>query len=83
MQPLGENSPLQGYRGKNKGGGKHHICLEVGDIQAAMEDLRGKNVSTLSKKANTGAQGNAAIFLHRKDCGGALVELAQVCLELN
>ncbi|KAG0410803.1 hypothetical protein HPB47_012078 [Ixodes persulcatus] len=78
LLPLGEKSPVQGFLDKNKSGGMHHICLEVDNIQAAVEDLRGKNVRTLSEKPSTGAHGKPVIFLHPKDCGGVLVELEEV-----
>lgn len=78
LLPLGEKSPVQGFLDKNKSGGMHHICLEVDNIQAAVEDLRNKNVRTLSEKPSTGAHGKPVIFLHPKDCGGVLVELEEV-----
>jgi methylmalonyl-CoA/ethylmalonyl-CoA epimerase len=35
LQPLGENSPIQGFVDKNVSGGMHHICYEVDDLTAA------------------------------------------------
>lgn len=78
LLPLGEKSPIESYLDKNKGGGMHHICLEVDNIQAAIEDLRKKNIRTLSKEPSIGAHGKPVMFLHPKDCGGVLVELEQV-----
>ncbi|CAN7947256.1 unnamed protein product, partial [Ixodes hexagonus] len=75
LLPSGKNRPLQSFLDKNKSGGMHHICLEVDNIQAAVEDLRSKNVRTLSEKPSIGAHGKPVIFLHPKDCGGVLVEL--------
>lgn len=78
LLPLGEKSPIESYLDKNKGGGMHHICLEVDNIQAAIEDLQKKNIRTLSKEPSIGAHGKPVMFLHPKDCGGVLVELEQV-----
>lgn len=30
LKPYGEKSPIQGFLTKNKDGGIHHICIEVG-----------------------------------------------------
>ncbi|MCW8920571.1 MAG: methylmalonyl-CoA epimerase, partial [Sedimenticola sp.] len=35
LYPLGENSPIAKYLEKNPGGGVHHVCYEVDDIEAA------------------------------------------------
>ncbi|KIH57586.1 hypothetical protein ANCDUO_12220 [Ancylostoma duodenale] len=32
LHPLGDKSPIQGFLDKNKGGGMHHICIEVSNI---------------------------------------------------
>lgn len=77
LLPLGENSPIQTYLQKNKSGGMHHICLEVDDIWAAIEDLRKKKICMLSQEPSLGAHGKLVMFLHPKDCGGVLIELEQ------
>ncbi|XP_064608338.1 methylmalonyl-CoA epimerase, mitochondrial-like [Liolophura sinensis] len=77
LHPLGEDSPIANFLEKNKSGGMHHICLEVENIQTAMEDLKGKNIRLLSKEAKIGAHGKPVVFLHPKDCNGVLVELEQ------
>ncbi|KAL5004130.1 hypothetical protein ScPMuIL_017586 [Solemya velum] len=77
LNPMGEKSPIQGFLDKNKSGGMHHICLEVSDIEAAMKDLKAKNIRLLSETAKIGAHGKPVVFLHPKDCNGVLVELEQ------
>ena len=77
LYPLGENSPIAGFLTKNKNGGIHHICIEVDDIEAAVRDVRGKGVRTLSESTKIGAHGKPVMFLHPKDCGGVLMELEQ------
>lgn len=78
LQPLGPNSPIEGFLQKNKAGGIHHVCIEVDNINAAIVDLKKKNIRPLSEEAKIGAHGKPVIFLHPKDCGGVLVELEQV-----
>jgi len=78
LHPLGEKSPIESFLKKNKSGGMHHMCLEVDDIEAAMEDLKSKNIRLLSDKPKIGAHGLPVVFLHPKDCDGVLVELEEV-----
>ncbi|XP_038389612.1 methylmalonyl-CoA epimerase, mitochondrial isoform X5 [Canis lupus familiaris] len=77
LHPLGNDSPIAGFLQKNKAGGMHHICIEVDDINAAVMDLKEKNIRSLSEETKIGAHGKPVIFLHPKDCGGILVELEQ------
>jgi len=66
LYPLGEKSPVSNFLQKNKSGGMHHICIEVDDIHAAMEDLKTKKVRLLSESPKIGAHGNPVVFLHPK-----------------
>ncbi|KAH7950739.1 methylmalonyl-CoA epimerase, mitochondrial [Rhipicephalus sanguineus] len=77
LLPLGEKSPIANFLDKNKGGGTHHVCLEVDDIEAAVADLKQKGIRMLAEKTRIGAHGKPVMFLHPKDCGGVLVELEQ------
>ncbi|VDN42534.1 unnamed protein product [Gongylonema pulchrum] len=77
LYPLGEKSPIQGFLEKNKMGGMHHICIEVKDINQAVEEVKKQGIRTLSKEARIGAHGKPVMFLHPKDCGGVLIELEQ------
>ena len=63
---------------KNQDGGIHHLCFEVDDIQAAMNDLKKSGIRCLGKEPKIGAHGKPVIFLHPKDCAGVLIELEQV-----
>lgn len=78
LLPLGNQSPIEKFLEKNPGGGMHHICLEVDNIENAVEDLKAKNIRLLGSKPTIGAHGKPVIFLHPKDCGGVLIELEQV-----
>ncbi|XP_067863901.1 methylmalonyl-CoA epimerase, mitochondrial [Heptranchias perlo] len=77
LEPLGPDSPIRRFLQKNRGGGMHHICIEVDHLPAAVEQLRAREVRTLSREARIGAHGKPVIFLHPKDCGGVLVELEE------
>ena len=77
LHPFGEKSPIANFVEKNKSGGIHHVCLEVDDINVAVEQVKQKGVRTLGE-IKIGAHGKPVIFLHPKDCNGVLVELEQV-----
>lgn len=77
LHPLGEKSPIAGFLQKNKAGGMHHICIEVDNINAAIADLKARNIRTLSAEPRIGAHGKPVMFLHPKDCDGVLVELEE------
>lgn len=73
----GEKSPIWGFLEKNKSGGIHHLCLEVDDINAAIQDLKKNGIRLLGNEPKIGAHGKPVIFLHPKDCNGVLIELEQ------
>jgi len=78
LDPIGESkSPIWSFLTKNPNGGIHHICLEVDDIYAAIDDLKSRGVRVLSDSPKTGAHGKPVVFLHPKDCNGILIELEQ------
>ena len=78
LQPLGENSPIQGFVDKNVSGGMHHICYEVDDLSAARDQLTADGARVLgSGEPKIGAHGKPVLFLHPKDFSGTLIELEQ------
>ncbi len=78
IQPLGEDSPIEGFLERNPSGGIHHICYEVEDIIAARNQLTAEGARVLgSGEPSTGAHGKPVIFLHPKDFCGTLIELEQ------
>jgi methylmalonyl-CoA/ethylmalonyl-CoA epimerase len=79
LEPLGENSPIEGFLKKNPKGGIHHIGFEVDELIPLRDRLRDKGVTiTGTGEPRIGAHGNPVIFLHPKDCNGALIELEEV-----
>ena len=76
LYPLGENSPIAKYLEKNPGGGVHHVCYEVADIQAAAEKMQQSGARVLGD-IKIGAHNKPVLFLHPKDFCGTLVELEQ------
>ena len=79
MTPLGTASPIAKFLEQHPGGGMHHMCFEVPDIEAAARTLVESGARVLGDgKPVTGAHGLPVLFLHPKDFDGALIELEEV-----
>lgn len=62
---------------EKKGTGFQHIAFRVADIDAALEELKEKNVQLIDQTPRIGAGGARIAFLHPKATGGILVELCE------
>ena len=79
MEPLGEESPIAAFIGRNPDGGIHHICYEVEDILDARDRLLASGARVLGDgEPKIGAHGTRVLFLHPKDFCGTLIELEEV-----
>ena len=61
---------------EKRGEGLHHICLEVDDIEAALQDLAAQGVRLIDEQPRQGVHGRVA-FLHPKSAHGVLIELIE------
>lgn len=85
--PVGESEielvkPTSGDTGvakfiAEKGGGMHHLCFEVDDIDAMLADLKENGVRLINETALE-LPGRKMAFVHPKSTGGVLVELYQI-----
>jgi methylmalonyl-CoA/ethylmalonyl-CoA epimerase len=62
---------------KEKGPGMHHLCLEVDNIDQALDDLKAKGVRLINETAQV-LPGRKMAFIHPKSTGGVLVELYEI-----
>ncbi len=76
LEPIGPDSPISAFIEK-KGGGLHHLALEVDDIQAAIGRLQEKNVQMLDREPKKGAHSARIAFAHPKSFSGVLYEFKQ------
>ena len=60
-----------------KRAGLHHVCVLVDDIQAALDDLKGRGVAVLDQAPRVGAGGCKVAFIHPKAGAGVLLELKE------
>ena len=80
LEPTSEDSPVARFLAR-RGGGMHHVCFAVDDIEAALEDLRQRGFRLLHENPVRGADGKRVAFLHPEAGGGVLIELSQVVSE--
>ena len=79
IEPLGEASPIIKFLEKNPGGGIHHLCFEVNDVEDAAATLvRGGARILGDGRPKVGAHGLPVLFLHPRDFDGTLIELEEV-----
>ena len=79
LEPLGDNSPIAKFVENNPAGGIHHYCIEVDDIQAAIDTAKENNIRILGNgDPKIGAHGKPVVFVHPKDMLGCLVEFEEI-----
>jgi methylmalonyl-CoA/ethylmalonyl-CoA epimerase len=60
-----------------RGGGMHHLCVEVDDIEGVIANLKEKGVRMIDEEPKV-LPGRKLAFVHPKSTGGVLVELYQI-----
>jgi methylmalonyl-CoA/ethylmalonyl-CoA epimerase len=76
VQPTAEDTGVAKFLAE-RGGGMHHLCFEVDDIDAMLADLKAKGVRLINESALV-LPGRKMAFVHPKSSGGVLVELYEV-----
>lgn len=76
LEPTSEDSPISKFLEK-RGGGIHHIAVEVDDIEAALAKLKAQGARLIDEKPKIGAEGCLVAFVHPAASGGVLLELVQ------
>ena len=60
-----------------RGGGLHHLCFQVDDIEEMLADLKEKGIRLINETPQV-LPGRKMAFVHPKSTGGVLVELYQL-----
>ncbi len=76
IKPLDDDSSIARFLSK-RGPGIHHFCLLVDDIEAAIEEMKLKDVKMIDDTPRQGAGGSLIAFIHPESAGGILIELKQ------
>ena len=61
----------------SRGEGLHHVCIEVEDIESAMDSLRRAGAPLIDQAPRPGAGGARVAFVHPKGMRGVLTELRE------
>ena len=76
LEPTSEDSPISKFLEK-RGGGIHHIAVEVEDIAASLANLKARGIRLIDETPRTGAEGCLVAFVHPSSANGVLLELVQ------
>jgi len=76
LEPTSPESPIAKYMEK-KGGGMHHMAVQVDDIRAVIKKLKNAGLSMIDDEPRPGAEGKLIAFVHPRSFFGILLELSQ------
>jgi methylmalonyl-CoA/ethylmalonyl-CoA epimerase len=75
IEPVGPQGMIQKFIEK-RGGGLHHISIQVADLMEEIQRLKGLGVQFASEEAADVAD-SKVIFIHPRSTNGLLIELIQ------
>jgi len=76
LEPTTDDSPISKFLEK-RGGGIHHIAVEVDDIRAKLTELKHSGIRLIDEEPRVGAEGCLIAFVHPASTSGVLLELVQ------
>lgn len=76
LEPTSDDSPISKFLEK-RGGGIHHIAVEVEDIDSALARLKEQGIRLIDETPRIGAEGCRVAFVHPSSANGVLLELVQ------
>ncbi len=74
IEPVDADSGVSRFL-ERRGSGMHHLCVEVEDMDEALERLRAREVRLIDDEPYIGTGGRRIVFIHPKAAQGVLVEL--------
>ena len=79
LEPTSPESPIGKFIEK-RGEGMHHLCIEVDDIEAKMQELKDAGIRLINDVPQV-LPGRKMAFIHPKSASGVLVELYEITAE--
>jgi methylmalonyl-CoA/ethylmalonyl-CoA epimerase len=76
LEATGPETPVGKFLAK-RGPGIHHLCVEVNDINAKLDELKARGFRLIDERPRIGAGGALVAFVHPSSTGGVLIELTQ------
>jgi methylmalonyl-CoA/ethylmalonyl-CoA epimerase len=75
IEPIGPQGMIQRFVEK-RGGGLHHISIQVGDLEEEMKRLKNLGVQ-FSREEPAQVDDTKVVFIHPRSTNGLLIELIQ------
>ena len=76
LEATSDDSPIAKFVEK-RGGGIHHIAVEVENIEASLAKLKAEGARLIDEQPRIGAEGCLIAFVHPSSTNGVLLELIQ------
>ncbi len=76
LEATSDDSPIAKFIEK-RGGGIHHIAVEVEDIAASLAKLKAGGMRLIDEEPRVGAENCLVAFVHPSAANGVLLELVQ------
>ena len=76
IQPIDPEGSVARFL-ERRGPGLHHVGYAVGDLDAALEELRSAGAELIDERPRRGLGGHLIAFVHPHSAGGVLTELVQ------
>lgn len=76
LEATSEDSPIAKFIEK-RGGGIHHIAVEVENIEASLAKLKAEGMRLIDETPRVGAENCLVAFVHPSSANGVLLELVQ------
>ena len=76
LEATSDDSPIAKFLEK-RGGGIHHIAVEVEDIEESLAKLKSEGMRLIDEKPRIGAENCLVAFVHPSSANGVLLELVQ------
>lgn len=77
LEAVDADSPIGKFVAR-RGPAIHHICFDVGNLEAALDRCRAAGIALIDDEPRMGAEGKLIAFLHPASTGGVLIELTGV-----
>lgn len=76
LESMEDDSPIARFLAK-RGEGLHHVCFQVDDIAAELNQLKAAGVRLIDQEPRRGRGGSLVAFVHPESAAGVLIELSQ------
>jgi methylmalonyl-CoA/ethylmalonyl-CoA epimerase len=77
IESTSNDSAIAKYVQKH-GGGIHHICLRVANLDEALAHMKKEGFELIDEKPKPGAEGSRVAFVHPKAGHGVMIELKEI-----